>query len=309
MKRIGAILAGVLMCSLVWGLVTIPRAGAQRSAVTKPPARVESSSPITLTRCRIKLRDQFTLAFDQPGILAFVEPEEGDRVRAGQEVAGLNDEVPQAMYDVAQKKAENDIQPRFARKAADVAQAELLSAMETNRQVPGTVPDIEVQRLKLAWEKSQLSIELADDEFLISGLEAKEAQARLDMYRLKAPFDGVVTQVYKRKGEAVRQGDPILEMANTDRVRVEGRVAMTDVWKVKASTPVRVQLQIPEVDLPEEHRIFNGRVVFVDVAVQPVTREVRVWAEVTNDGNILKDGLTATMTIDIPRKLAEASNP
>ncbi|HID21198.1 MAG TPA: HlyD family efflux transporter periplasmic adaptor subunit, partial [Planctomycetaceae bacterium] len=190
--------------------------------------------------------------------------------------------------------------------AAKVAEVHFLRAVEANQQVPGAVPDLEVRQLKLEYDKAMLSIELANHDFAVAGLEAKRAEAQLKMYRIEAPFDGIVTQIYKRKGEAVRQGDPILELANTDRVRVEGRVSINDVWRVKPGMAVQVRLDIPDVDLPEEKQVFPGRVVFVDVAVQPVTREVRVWAEVENHDNILKDGLTAVMTIDTSSPVAQA---
>ncbi len=291
--------AAGLLCAASWFGQPLP--GQEKS-----PAGGSSTNPdkIVLRQCRIKLIDRVILASDQPGILEYVEPEEGDLVRAGQVVAKLKDDVARAAYEIAKKKAENDVQVRYARKAAELAQAEFMKAMEANRQVPGAVPDIEVRRLKLAWEKSRLSIELADHEFAVAALEAKQAEAQLEMYRIKAPWDGIVTQIYKRKGEAVRQGDPILEMARTDRVRVEGRVSINDVWRVKPGMAVQVQLDIPGIDLPEEHQVFEGRVVFVDVAVQPVTRDVRVWARVANHDNILKDGLTATMTIDVSQPVA-----
>jgi hypothetical protein len=36
----------------------------------------------------------------------------------------------------------------------------------------------------------------------------------------------------------------------------------------------------------------------VDVKVEPVTHRVKVWAEVSNQNEVLKDGLTARMAID-----------
>ena len=305
MKRFSVVGTFVLLAVLPWVFLRTGQTTGQESHQGTEAG--SDGTVITMSLCRIRLIDRFTLASDQTGILAFVEPEEGDVVRQGHEIAGLKDEVAAAAHQIAEKRADNDIQVKYASAAAAVAETELLKAMETNRQVEGAVPDIEIQRLRLAWEKSQLSIELAHDEFSIAGLEAKEAKARLKMYRVEAPSDGVVTQVYKRKGEAVRQGDPILDLVNTDRVRVEGRVDVKDVWKVKRGMAVRVRLDIPDVQLPEENETFEGRVVFVDVAVQPVTREVRVWAEVTNQDNILKDGLTATMVVDTSQRTASSS--
>ena len=107
----------------------------------------------------------------------------------------------------------------------------------------------------------------------------------------------MVTKVLKAKGEAVREGDPILEISSTARVKVEGYVNIKDVWSISQGCRVKVQLDIAEAELPVEKLTFDGRIVFVDVKVQPVTGEIRVWAEVANKDNVLRDGLTSKMTI------------
>lgn len=280
----------------VWFHLIIPSVAAEKQ---------RDSSPITLNRCRIKLIDNVLLASDRAGILAFVEPEEGDSVTSGQQVAGLRDEVAVARLAITEKQAENDIEVRYAVKAAEVAEAEHEKAVEANRRVRGAVPEVEVRRLKLAAERSVLQIEQAKHQLEINRLNRDEASAELQTYRIVAPFDGTVTRVYKSRGEAVQQGDPILELASTRRVRVEGYVELADVWKVRPGARVEVQLAVPEVELEIEQATFEGRIVFVDVNVQPVTRQVRVWAEVSNREDILRAGLAARMTIH-PGEVASA---
>ncbi|MBM82995.1 MAG: hypothetical protein CMJ78_20730 [Planctomycetaceae bacterium] len=261
----------------------------------------KAESPIDISRCRIQLIDHVILASDRPGILEFVEPEEGDTVESGQMIAKLKDDVAKASFDTAAKRAENDVQIRYAKKAREVAEAELKMAVQTNDKLPNTVPLIEIERLRLAEEKGRLQIEQAEVEHLIAGLTSDEAKAQLETYSVDAPFTGKVTRVYKKRGEAVRQGDPILELVSTRRVKVEGYINIEHVWSVKPGTPVEVRLDIPDRDLPQEKRTFKGHISFVDVKVQPVTRQCRVWAEVVNEDNILRMGLNARMQI-MPRK-------
>ena len=42
----------------------------------------------------------------------------------------------------------------------------------------------------------------------------------------------------------------------------------------------QLDLHLPDVDLPEERLEFPGKLLFVDVGVEPVTGQIRVWAEV-----------------------------
>ncbi|MDQ3331953.1 MAG: hypothetical protein M3552_15080, partial [Planctomycetota bacterium] len=61
--------------------------GKASTAPAKPA--VSTSDIVVAQRSRVILDDEATLASDRPGILGFVEPAEGDRVTAGQQVAGL----------------------------------------------------------------------------------------------------------------------------------------------------------------------------------------------------------------------------
>ena len=104
--------------------------------------------------------------------------------------------------------------------------------------------------------------------------------------------------MFKKCGEAVAEGEPILELVNTSRVKVEGYVHLRDLDSVRVGSLVSVQLDVPDADLPSERLTFPGRIAYIDVKVEPVTHSVKVWAEVSNRDGILKDGLTARMAID-----------
>lgn len=300
MKRLLVVaLLGVIVGGwLSAGAAAYAQAGGNR-------VQLGGTEPIQLDRCRIQLQDHVTLASGQLGILEEVLPEEGDFVQRQDVIARLNDEVARAAWERAKKEASNDVEIRYAMKAAEVSNAEYAKALDANRRVPGAVPDIEVQRLKLAAEKGRLSVEQAQHRFLVAGLTAKEAEATLKTYSISAPFDGIVTRVFKKKGEAVRQGDPILELVSTDTVRVEAYLTTKDMHRVQRGDYVRVRLDIPDVELDIEREAFEGRIVFVDPQVQPVTGQVRIWAEVHNRDNILRSGLTAVMVIEPGRKAPE----
>jgi len=291
----------IICCLLPLAFVVLPNdvtdsaTGGDADAKARRPA-----GTVVLSGCHIKLINQVTLASDRPGIIDFVEPTEGSPVQREKRVAGLMDAVARATLATAEKRTENDIEVRFAEKAAELAEAELEKSRLANKGYRGPfppIPEIEIQRLKLAVERSTLQTEKAEHDLNIAGLERDEARAQLKTYQIKAPFDGIVTRIHKQKGEAVRQGEPILDMASTQRVRVEGEVGIQDVFRIEHGSRVVVQIDDPDISLPEEQDVFEGRIVFVDLSVQPLTHKVRVWAEVANRENILRAGLTAQMTI------------
>jgi RND family efflux transporter MFP subunit len=281
-----------------WATVaTIAAVGFWSVALLGGQERAETD-PIALPRvARIKLIDSVELAAGRSGIIAFVEPDEGDEVAQGQKIAGLVDDVPRATLAAAEEQAANDIEVRFAVKNREVAEAKLLRALQANKQVPGTFPDLEVKQLRLEADKAVLQIEQAERQYRIDGLKRDEARENLKQFRVEAPFDGIVTKVYKQRGEAVREGDKILDMVSVHRVKVEGYLPIQNALYVKEGSAVQVQLDIEKVDLDVENMVFEGRVTFVDVKADPVSADVRITAEVQNKNNVLRDGLTARMTV------------
>ena len=252
---------------------------------------------LILSKCQVKLIDSVTLASDRPGVIASVEPEEGDSVRKKQPIVLLKDDIAVKMLNVAKKKAENDVSIRFAKANAVVAKLEYEKMLESNRKVSGAFPAIDVEKAKLSWEKALLQAENAELDFSVLKLEVEKAEEELKSFKVEAPFDGNVRRILKREGEAVRQGDPILELVSTRRVKVEGYLPFEDVGNVKPGDTVLVQIDIPNRDLDIEKEVFEGKVVFIDPLVSPVTHAARVWAEMHNPGERLIEGLYTKMKI------------
>lgn len=252
---------------------------------------------LLLNKCHIKLVNSVVLGSDRPGVIAYMEPKEGDEVRAQQKIVGMLDGGAQAALKIAQQKAENEVQIKFAKVSAEVAKAEYDKNVEANKQVKGTVTFVELERARLNWQKAVLQGENAEFEQKVAKLEVEKATEDLKTFHIEAPFDGVVRKILKQKGEPVSQGTPILELISTRTVKVEGYVPIEDLWSVKKGDVVEVQIDIPNRDLEIEKEVFEGKVVFVDRTVSPVTAGARVSAEVINTGDRLIEGLYAKMKI------------
>jgi multidrug efflux pump subunit AcrA (membrane-fusion protein) len=314
-RRIFGTTALVGVAALLVGNATGQDRSNARTTVTPRPAASESATPspiVVAQRSRVILEDEATLASDRPGILGFVEPGEGDQVTAGQQVAGLKDAVAKAALAVAAKTAESDVDIRYAEKAAAVAVEVLRKSEQANVQNPGNVPEVQISQLRLDSERAKLQIEKAKFDRGVAELERDLKAAELETYQIIAPIDGVVTEVLKHTGEAVQQGDPILRIVRTDVVRVEGDVTIADAFRVRPGDSVKVRLDADKLGgLPKElaDRVFEGKIAFVDPTAKLVSNNVRVWATVPNEGNLLRAGLPTLMEImpsgDLPTVLRE----
>lgn len=275
--------------------VSHSRVFAQGSAPSEPT----SGSFVDVKNARVMLMDRVTLASPRAGVLAFVEPQEGHLVEAKQIVASLDASVAKVNLAVARLKATSTVERRFAKNLLDLSQIEYDKAKQANNSVGGSgvFTDIDLQRLKLNVDKATLQLEQADSDARINALTVDQLTAELNAYAVVSSFAGRVTRVHRSKGETVALGDPILEIVALDRVRIEGFVGIQDGLRIRAGSPVVVRLDLPDVELAEEKIELTGKLVFVDVGVEPVSGQIRVWAEVENPNEILRAGLPAKMTI------------
>lgn len=256
-----------------------------------------SAADLVLVDCRVKVIDQLPLASDRAGVLADVSFREGDAVTARQRVARIRDDVIQAQLAIAQQKADYTAEVLAKEKAHQISQNVYRQALEANRENPRTVPQLELEKMRLDMELAAFEIERAKHDLQVHKLERDQASAELQAYSILSPVSGIVTKIFKHRGEAVRQGDPVIEITSTDRVKVEGWLTLTESFQVAQGTPVKVQIDIENEDHPIEKQIFEGRVTFVDVVVEPTGKKVKLTAEVINHDNILRAGLMARMTV------------
>lgn len=242
---------------------------------------------------RILLKLEAILASERPGIVEAVLDEEGVVVQKDQEVARLKDGVTRATLAKEQEKARNDVQIRFAQKSSEVADKELEISASANKRLPGTVPEVEMQKLYLASEKARLQIEQAQFEMKIAVLTVNENEETLKTHQVVAPFSGTVSKIHRKRGEAVKQGDPILEIVNADIVKIEGFVTAAESYRIRPGDKVEAEVKLA---LPEAGGTFPGVVKFIEPRVD-VGGRVKIVAEVQNPAGILRAGLEANMRI------------
>jgi len=294
MKRFALTITGIVLAVLTVLLIV----GDSGSTLQAQNAR---SVTITAENCNVQLRkqDEAQLAAERPGIIEFIEFEEGDPVLKGQVVAKLKDGVARATLEKHQFTATNDVHIRYADAAYRLAAQELEIATATNARVPGTVPVLELKKLGLAVHKALLQKEQAEYEQIVAEKTVVESEEAMKTYEITAPFSGVVSAVFRTAGEAVRQGDPILEIISTEVVRIEGLIKIKEGYAVKAGDKVRVQLDTKHYDLPEHvaKSVFVGEITWVDPRPLTLIGKTKVAANVENLRGFLRPQLRALMSI------------
>ncbi|MCC6493924.1 MAG: HlyD family efflux transporter periplasmic adaptor subunit [Pirellulales bacterium] len=246
----------------------------------------------------------------QTGVLAKIFVDEGGAVEAGQALATLDDRaaklaVQQASLEREQAlaKANNQLRIQYADKALEVARAEIERSAESNQQFPNSISrsQLDVERLtaeKLALERRQAEHDMALERFALrlkeTSLEA--AQLQFEMHAVRAPFSGVVALVRARAGEWVQPGAPVVRLIAIDRLRADGFAPADAVAANMAGSKVQFMLDEQDADgaSPEP---LGGVLRFVSPEIDPVSRQVRVWAELDNRALALRPGQRGRLVI------------
>lgn len=263
---------------------------------------------IRVESAQVTLIDEVSVPAKEAGALARLDVREGRLVDPGQEMGSIEaDEAEMALavarfeLQMASEKATNDVDYRFAVKSSDVAKTELRRAEESIEKFPKSISPTELDRLKLTAQRAELSIEQAQRDLKLAGIQKQLKQQEVDTASLAvrrrkivAPIGGMIVDVFHRTGEWVNPGESVVRILRLDKLRVEAYLSAKDVERKLLGREVRLRIEFAG-GKPED---FVGAVVFVSPEVEPVSGQFRVWAEVENRDQLLSPGLTGTLTIE-----------
>jgi len=289
-----------------------PRA-ANRPAEPQRPAAAPSGKDPVIENCRVELIQGVEVPGIEPGVLMSLEAKEGMDVRQGTTLGHIDDREPKMQriiskleHEAAKEQAESDIDIQYAHDAWEQARAEYEMDMKANAMNAKAITKLDMMKAKLAeikakagWEKAKIDQRKLVFESDTKAAKVDAADLSIERRQIRAPFDGVVTNVYRHPGEWVAAGDPVIKVIQVDRLRIEGSLSAKDYDPPEIDgRPVSV-----EAVLAHGRKVtFDGKVVFVSPVVS-LAEEYVVFAEVTNRREnglwVLSPGLPATMTIHL----------
>jgi multidrug efflux pump subunit AcrA (membrane-fusion protein) len=220
------------------------------------------------------------ILLDSEGNPKMVHIAKGMKVFQGQVLGNFDDrelhstlKINQAQLDVAKAEMKKDIEVEYAISSVLVAMKDVKRLEEGNRKLPGTFPQVEVERAELQQEQAVANMDLQKynlyevkpKEFAVREFELERTQTQIDIRKIVAPIDGIITNIEAAEGKWLREGDPVLTIVQLDtlwaQVLVDAtRYTMQDVDGKQAT--VQATLANGKVET------FQGTVVFTDPKVQ-----------------------------------------
>ena len=166
---------------------------------------------------------------------------EGDRVRRGQVLVVIDDSQPRAAVDRAQASV------LAAEKEIVAAQSDAMLAESTLKRYDtlwqkNSVSAQEFDEVKARSQAARARLELARAGRDQAAAALTEARVHLAYTRIRAPFDGVITEKKTEVGAVAAPGTPLLTIEDTRRYQLEVTVDESRAAAVKLDAVVPVRL-------------------------------------------------------------------
>ncbi len=217
-------------------------------------------------------RDQAVVRAQISGSVLRTFVDQGKAVRAGEILAtidnsALTDAVASAKYAVTN-----------AESALDVAKRE--QARQEALLKSGAIAEQSVDQSR----KNTVAAEAAVSQ---AKAALANAEKQLGYASVRAPFSGVVSEKSVSIGDVVQQGSALFTIVDPSTLELQGTVP------ANALDIVHTGLKIAFDVTGYPDRTFVGTITRINPTADPMTRQVRIYAEIPNKGNSLVGGLYA----------------
>jgi len=126
--------------------------------------------------------------------------------------------------------------------------------------------------------------------------EALEANLRTmyqsnELYKIKAPFSGVVDQVALKIGQTIAPGMPAFRIVSNEGVTFKAEIPESYISKIKKNSDVTVHF--PDID-----KDIKGKVKYLSQVINPLNRTFTAEVTLTGDKTLVKSDMVGVLSIN-----------
>ena len=230
----------------------------------------------------------------------------GDKVEAGQLLVKIDSrelnaqlaEAEASMRSVEDQASQAQVGISTAKANLDLAQKSFdrISALYKTQAVPKNQMDDVQNKLELA----QSAYQNAQKQYqLLSGSGLAQAKARIELIQVQisnttiaSPIDGVVTNKNVNPGELVTTGAPVMTVADTSTLKLQGTVSQDAVPLMSMGQKVQVRVDgLPNVK-------YEGTITQIGPVAVSTGQYFPVVVSLKNNGSLLA-GMTAMSSFNL----------
>ena len=265
----------------------------ERSQTASSPETLRNVSVLTVTSSNVpdlleavgtvRAAQTSVLASQTMGNVVEIRAHEGDRFHRGQVLAIVDDSQARAAVDRAVAAS------NAAQQQVSAAESDLALADSTLKRYQGLFErkSVSAQEFDVVNARDQAALahrDMARAEQAQAKAALSQAQTALEYTRIRAPFDGVVTEKKVDSGTLVSPGMPIFTVEDIRHYRLEASINETDL------ASVRMGEVVPVVVDALGNSELKGKVVQIVPAADPGSRSFVVKIELPTDSG-LRSGL------------------
>ncbi len=251
--------------------------------------------------------DEIEVPARTAGVLATVKVTEGNSVQGGDTIATIDDREPRLVYEraaqeheLARQKAANDVSIRSSETALQFARDEYDRLKRAADQRAGSISRSELEEFRVKSEQAAFELEQAKQDHQMDALtlqvkqkDREMALLRVKLCEIESPVQGMIVEVLRRQGEWVEPGESVMRIVRTDRLQVDGLVDARFGLAELKDAPVTISTESQN----EKSATAQGKIVFLNPEINPVSGQLRVRAEFENSAGEFLPGMRVRMTI------------
>jgi WD40 repeat protein len=243
-----------------------------------PTASAHSSAdPIVVTDCQLTAFEKEDVPSQHDGVLLFIGSEvkpgevvpkdrtvkklfvgdkeveckqlrEGDWVAADQLLAIVDDRLARDDVQIGDSKL---LIAKFDQEAYKKGELEYYHRWKSQERLfassgkglPATSQE-EMRAAKFQYEKSACDAQSKGASVIQAERELNKAKTTLKMHEIRSAISGYVMQIYKYPGESVKNLEPVFQVRNPNKIRVEGRMEAQYIARLLDGTKLRKALKV-----------------------------------------------------------------
>ena len=274
-------------------VVNLVGCSSEQTRTTPPPETVQNIPVLAVQQANVpdlleavgtvRAAQTSAAASQMMGNIVEIRVHEGDHVQRGQVLAVIDDSQPRAAVDRS-TAADLAAQQQAVGADSDLALAESTLKRYQNLYEKKSVSPQEFDEVKARQQSALARRDAAKAGQAQAQAALSQARTSLDYTRIRAPFDGVVTEKKADSGTLASPGMPIFTVEDVRRYRLEATVNENDLQYVRSGQQVLVVIDALD------NGGFKGKVVQIVPAADPASRTFLVKIELPTDAR-LRSGL------------------
>ena len=287
--RIGIALVCVVLFGFGYFMLT------SKEAVVEQ-VKVGTANDVVLGNVYVREKHKTSINSRLKGAIAMVHVQIGDHVKKGDILVEWRDEAlidkiaeEEALRDERMnvRKLKSSYEFDYERRLVEyeMAKKEYETGGKSDREI-----ELMERDLKQRGERIEIT-DINDDNYLARlNHNIKLMNMRLQYSKLYAPSDGIISEIYKRAGEVVSLGEPVMDLIYVEK-KVVAEISEQDIDRIHEGDPCLIKF------LGLGRDTYGGKVAFKLPKANPMTNRFDVHIKTDVPDMELVPGLTGEVSI------------